>query len=352
MAGSEGVRAVWKWTKRISLGLLLVILCLLAPIGFNEIACRSAVQPNTYTAILPPEHHRPEARSLLTYPEWHIVHAYDDYAEVISKRDPHDYAYLRSIAGFWRSLCALSRAAGAHGGFDGDTKTMIYVIGVSFSLELLAKAAYEETLGRLATWVRGEGQSALDQLSAQQARGYARFLQQTPWYRWDFSGSNLDLLKGDRGSFRDAERSFALRTENRVKAVYADAIAAAVASVGFDELTLRMVVGGYDLALADVSYIADLPEGTVVETPRYRALTHVMVQMADAGVNFVEIAGNDDIMLTVLSDAPDFDRAIASLPRQGYGDYRHLVMLKVTELGARLRAYAAAGVQVEHIHDY
>jgi hypothetical protein len=24
---------------------------------------------------------RPEGRTLMTYPEWHIVHAYEDYAE-------------------------------------------------------------------------------------------------------------------------------------------------------------------------------------------------------------------------------------------------------------------------------
>ena len=44
----------------------------------------------------------------------------EDYAEVIRTGDPHDFGYLRAIAGFWRSACPLARTAAAHGGFDGE----------------------------------------------------------------------------------------------------------------------------------------------------------------------------------------------------------------------------------------
>ena len=43
---------------------------------------------DTYTPIVPEADRRPESRTLLTYPEWHIVHAYDDYAAVIRHRRP------------------------------------------------------------------------------------------------------------------------------------------------------------------------------------------------------------------------------------------------------------------------
>ena len=94
-----------KFLKRIGLLLLLLVVGLTAPVAYIELACRPTEVVSSYDPILPPEHRRAEGRTLLTYPEWHIVHAYDDYAKVISTGDPHDYRYLSSIGGFgsaWR----------------------------------------------------------------------------------------------------------------------------------------------------------------------------------------------------------------------------------------------------------
>lgn len=348
------MRAIWRWMKRAILLVLVLVIGLLAPIGYNELACRSDVAPNEYVAILPEAHHRPESRTYLTYPEWHIVHAYDDYAQVIADGDPHDYGYLRGIAGFWTSLCDLSKVAGKHGGFPWETKQMVYVIGVSFSAELLAKAVYEETLGRVATWIRGPNHTALDTLSADQAKAYATFLQQVPWYKWDFAEDAAALHSAATNAPRDRERAFALGVEYTAKAAYAQVIAAAVENVGADALTLRMIVdGALPTALPEgVTVIAKRPEGTELETVRYRALTGIITELSQADANFIEIAGNDDIMLTVLSDNDTMDNAQSTMRRQGYNDFRHLIGVKVTDLADLLRTYAQAGVTVEHIHDY
>ena len=149
------MRRFLKWLLRLGLVAVVLIAGLLAPVAYNELACIPAAKPETYTPRLPPEHRRAESRTLMTYPEWHIVHAYDDYAQVISAGDPHEFGYMQAIGGFWSSLCALSHESAEHGGFTTQSKQTIYVIGVSFTAELLAKAAYEETLGRLAAWWRG-----------------------------------------------------------------------------------------------------------------------------------------------------------------------------------------------------
>lgn len=347
------ISLLWRVIRSAILLLLLLIVALLIPVAHNEIACRGESVPDDYQAILPPEHHRPESRTYLTYPEWHIVHAYDDYAQVIATDDPHDFGFLRGIHGFWASLCDLSEVSGQHGGFPWETKQMVYVIGISFTAEMMFKAAYEETAGRAATWFRGPVRAPLDDLSAQQARGYATFLQQVPWYQWDFLADTAALETASATGLRDHERQIALGLEYRTKAAYARAIGAAVENVGADALTLRMIVSGYSGTTREgVAVVTQRDEGTELETPRYRALTELMVSMAQDGVDFVEIAGNDDIMLTVLADAAQFDGARSSMRRQGYGDYRHLVGLKVRDLGDRLRAFLAAGVTVEHIHDY
>ncbi len=346
------IRWLWKWVKRLLIVAVLLIAALLAPVGYVEVACRGGdAVASDYEPILPPEWHRAEGRTLMTYPEWHIVHAYDDYAQVITTDDPHDFGYLKAVGGFWGSLCALSEASPPHGGFDWTTKQTIYVIGVSFTAELMLKAAYEETIGRFYTWRRGPDHSALDDLSARQARDYAEFLQQTPWYKWDFQRDIAEQAAATEGTPRDNERRLALGLEFSAKSAYAGVIKQAVAGVGADALRLRMVVQATPeqlVGLEGIETVESRPEGLILETPRYRELTKLMQEMATRGVEFIEIAGNDDIMLTAVADAP-LPGALYAKPRQGYGDTRSLMLMKVPQLAAFLREN---GAMVEHVHDY
>jgi FAD/FMN-containing dehydrogenase len=86
-----------------------------------------------------PNFHRREANTYLTYPEWHIVYAYDGLAETLKAGDEHAFDYIESIAGFWRSTCSLMRRADRHGGADWPTRSMIHTIGVSFTAEMALK---------------------------------------------------------------------------------------------------------------------------------------------------------------------------------------------------------------------
>lgn len=348
------MRFLWRWLKRLVLALLVVVVLLALPVIRNETMCRGTPLAQDHTAIV--DQTRDESRTFTTYPEWHIVHAYADYARVIAADDPHDFGFLKAITGFWSSLCPLTEMADQHGGFTTESKLTIYTIGVSFTAELALKAAYEETLGRIATWVRGPDHSPLDQLSAQQAADYAQFLQQTPWYKWDFTRDAQALDDTATGAFRDRERRFALGIEYRAKAAYAGAIAGAVAATGNDELTLRAIVTGLTepqlAAIPGITIIQRRPEGFEVETPRYRELTLILQRIAEAGGQMVEIAGNDDILLTAITDGPADLGAIHTFPLQGSTQMRHLIVVKVADLSNRLRDLAASGARLEHIHDY
>lgn len=350
------MKLLWRWIKRLGLVAMLLMLSLSAPILYVETMCRGDATPQPYAARLDPAHHRPEARTLMTFPEWYIVHAYDDYAEVLRTGDPHDYAYLPAIGGFWTSLCALNAEAAAYGDVDGGTKQMVYVIGVSFTAELALKATYEETLGRLFAMLRGPEHSPLDKVSARQAADYASFLQQVPWYKWRFRADATELAQKATPALRDRERRLALGLEYRAKAAYADIIADAVAQVGADALTLRMIVAGAGAETLErfegVTIISERPEGIEIETPRYRALTHLLKRMATEGIEIVEVAGNDDILFTALSTRASEPGTLLSRTRQGYGDTRHLISLKVPDLAERLRQLESQGLTLEHIHDY
>lgn len=346
---------IWRWLKRLVAVLVVIVILLAAPPVYVEVACQgSALAAEQPEPLVDAEWQRPESRTLLTYPEWHIVHTYDDYAEVISTGDPHDFAYLTAIAGFWNTLCPLTEAAANMGGVDADTKVTIYTIGISFTAELLAKAAYEETLGRLAALLRGSDRAPLDDLSALQGAEYARFLRQTPWYKWDFLADAAALNQSAGSSLRDTERRLALGTEYRFKAVYARMIDAAVAGLGADQMRIRSVVSnipeGTLSRIEGVDIIGALGDGFEIETDRYRAYTDILKQLSDEGADLIEIAGNDQILFTVTSDAPAFEGALYSFRRQGYGDYRHLVLTPVSDLADRLRGLS--GVSLEHVHDY
>lgn len=349
------MRWLLRWIRRLFLLGLILVIGLVAPVAYVETACRGTPITDTYAPILPAADRRPESRTLLTYPEWHIVHAYDDYAEVIRTGDPHDFGYLSSVTGFWTSLCDLSKTAASHGGFPRETKQMVYTIGVSFTAELLLKAAYEEALGRLATLVRGDARAPLDDLSATQAANYATFLQQVPWYEWDFTTDAAALAINATRTPRDMERRLALGLEFRAKAAYARLIKAAVASVGPDQLTMRVILTGLDAAalaqIPEVLVIAERPEGIEIETPRYRAFTNLAKDLAGQGANFVEIAGNDDILYTAITEGDEDLGALHHFARQGNEGYRHLMLVKVSVLADALRQTDGAA-QIEHIHDY
>jgi hypothetical protein len=350
------MRWLGRWLRRAILLFLVVVLGLLSPIAYVETMCRPvAGDPDAYQPLVTAQWQRPESRTLLTYPEWHIVHAYDDYAEVIRTGDPHDFAFLPSISTFWGSLCALSKSSGDYGGFPWETKQMVYTIGVSFTAELLLKATYEETLGRIATWIRGPVRAPLDDLSASQAGAYANFLTQTPWYKWDFMADRFALQTAAGAGFRDQERRIALGLEYRAKSAYAAVIAAAVAGLGEDALRMRVIVAGMTpealAQLSDVTVIGAQGTGTEIDTPRYRAFTVLARDIAAGGGAFLEIAGNDDILFTLITPDPTYPGALHSFARQGNSGYRHLVMVKVSDLADAIRNLPEAAT-LEHIHDY
>lgn len=348
------MRFLWRWFRRLALAVLLIAAILALPVLRNETMCRGTPQPQDHAPIV--SQTRPEERTFTTYPEWHIVHAYEDYARVIASADPHDFGYLQAITGFWSSLCPLTGLADQHGGFTTQSKMTLYTIGISFTAEMALKAAYEETLGRLATRLRGPDHSALDRLSAVQAADYAGFLQQTPWYLWDFRRDAQALDDAVGSDFRDRERRLALGLEYRAKAAYAGMIAGAVAATGQDELTLRAIVAGMTpealAGIPGVKVIQRRPEGIEIETPRYRALTGILQRIAAQGGSMVEIAGNDDILLTVIGPASAPPGTIFTFPLQGSPEFRHLIVTRVPELSAVLRGLGDSGLRLEHIHDY
>ena len=352
-----------KWLAGLLGAIVVAVILLLAPVGYVETFCRGKIgAARSDPKMADPAYWRAEANTYLTYPEWHIVYAYDGLAETLKTSDEYSFGYLKSIAGFWSSTCQMMRHADAHGGADGETRLMVHTIGVSFTLEMLMKAGYEERIGRLFAAVRGEGKTPQDLIARDMAIDYAAFLRQTPWYKYDFAvwRSKLDAAPVT-DTLRGWERRLALGGEWSAKIAYAQAIAAGVAATGEAKLIIRSLVSDLpstDLAgLAGVKLVEETPAGAIIETDRYDAFTKIIAAVAAKGGRFVEIAGNDDIMASVLL-APGEVYAgpgseIARVNRDGFEGDRVLATLKTADLGTLFSAYpAAAGRGVEHVFDY
>ena len=213
VAPREHVARMRRWAKRIAGALAVFVLILAAPILWVEVACTTAREPGTLTrAPLVEErgYARRESDSYLSYPEWHIVYAYEDLAGVLRRGDESDFAYGRQIAGFWTNLCGLTRVVTARGPVGTDTKVMLYTIGWSFTAELAIKGAYETTVGHAFERLRGHAKTAEDEFAARDMQAYAEFLRQTPWYEYPFGWRLLAFwrstpLRGD-GLARKIER--------------------------------------------------------------------------------------------------------------------------------------------------
>jgi hypothetical protein len=359
------------WAKRIAGALALLVLILVAPILWIEGACTTAREPGTVTRTPLVEdrgYARREADSYLSFPEWHIVYAYEDLAGVLRRGNESDFAYGRQIAGFWRNLCRLTGVVTARGPVATDTKVILYTIGWSFTAELAIKGAYEKTLGRAFERLRGPGRTAEDEFAARDMQAYAEFLRQTPWYEYPFGWRLLAFWRsaslGGDGLARKIERRVVFTLEYGTKAVYGALIGyASATTLGPADLEIHTVVVGLEPADAarepKIRIVRDLGGGrTLIRTPRYQAYTDLLVRLARRGRDVAEIAGNHRILVTVLAPlAPVAPMPgvieLFEAPIQSRPDRRRLGLdVSVERLAAAIRALEAAGASIEHIYDY
>ena len=98
-------------------------------------------------------------------------------------------------------------------------------------------------------------------------------------------------------------------------------------------------------------------DGAVFVTKRYQVFTDMIPRLIGKGVAFVEIGGNDEIMLTVLSDhavaPPEGSRQLFSYPLPASPQTRRTgLMVAVRKLDSVLPLLGKAGAKLEHVYDY
>jgi hypothetical protein len=310
--------------------------------------------------------HREEASTYLTLPEWYIVYNTDEYAQALATRPPSAFPYVGSIRQYWRYYGAACSATKGVYPFSGGNHLMLAVIGSSFSIEYALKGLYENTFGRLSQWWGGYD-TPEDAFARTTAAEYGTFMHTVPWYDFPFSQKLAALWTTvpSRGPHmvRKWERRLALSAEYSVKAVYGRVIGlGSHATYGEEDLLVRAQVqnAGADVfadgVVKRVSATGDT--SAVVAIPRYEAFTNRTRLMLQQGVQFISIAGNDEILMTVLAPSgwsvPDPAATVILDERllTNVTTRRIAMKVPVAALHVVVPKIEASGARLEHLYDY
>lgn len=350
--------------------LMLVLALILIPLIGVGIACRPWSSPaEAITAANPTGMEtRPEDQTYLTLPEWYIVYSADEYAAFMREQPPSRFPYLAASQQFWQSyfdVCTITRGRYT---FNSGYHLSLVVIGISFTLENMARAFYEGSIGRVSEWLSSPALTAEDHYAQQVAEEYGNFIHTIPWYQFPFDEklAGLRRLAGQPSAnpLRKWERQFALGVEYSGKGFYGRLIKGGTqAAYEPDELEIEATVMGITPeVLADFPEVEVLREVdetiTLVRMPRYEAFTQLVPRLVERGVQFQQIAGNERILLSVwapvdwsynLSEGElHFGLPILTEPEQT----RLAITVPVTALHQVITELGEHPVQLEHIYDY
>lgn len=316
--------------------------------------------------LTPPELSRAPDNTFLTFPEWFLVYSPEELADFLQDRNPSDFPFLGHLSQFWQAYGAIYSTTGERYPFNSEYHVMIWVIGVSTTVEYGVKWAYETIVGRVTEVTRTHGMTPEDELAADVARRYLEFIKAEPWYRFDYMEPLAELWQTDfwgPSPLRKWERKYFLTTEFLLKYAYAWVIKQGSESAYGVESTVTTVVVADGLPdslekLPSVKIVERHGNNvTMVQLPRYQAFTPEAQLLSSMGFNFVEIAGNSDVIMLGAIVPADFDASgLQCLLRQPIltrpERERILFAVPVGELAALLRKIDRPPFVLEHIYDF
>ena len=365
----DGRAKLPRYLAYAALALCALLVLAAVPVVWNETACVVPQGPAAhvkFTSRLDPADRRDEIGTYYTYPEWAIVFAYADLAGVTRAGSESDFHYLGAVNRYWTSLCGITTLTSKRTAATVGSRAVLYVIGLSFTAEMVLKGAYERTIGAVTATIRGKTRTPEDDYALGLADDYAKFLETQAWYDYPFGGKLKDFwaqtpLTGGN-PIRKIERRFGLTLEWGGKAVYAAAMRAAAGAAMPFSLRIRSVVSDLDPSdlAADqrIALVKKLADGaSIVETDRYVTLTDIVRKLALRGRHLTEIAGNSRVLISVLVAGPVakvHDAApVFVVPVQSKQGWNRLgIDVDVAELTDVIQIIDKSPAQLELIYDF
>jgi hypothetical protein len=238
------------------------------------------------------------------------------------------------------------------------------------ALEYAIRGAYEQSVGRLSEWTSSHELVEEDAYAARVAREYADFVYVRPFYEFGFAHALSELWKETsfwgKHPIRKWERKFILSVDYGLEAIYAGVLqTASLVTYGVESAdTYARIENAPESVFQEfprIKKVKDVgPLSDVVIIPRYQEFTDTAVKLAKHDVRFVQIAGNDEIMLTVLApegwryDLPASEASLLFTERlmTQPGVQRFAIECPVRSLHLVLNDAIGHGITIEHIYDY
>jgi hypothetical protein len=314
-----------------------------------------------------PKYLRPESATYLTFPEWYLVFNPQDYGQFLHTHPPSEFPYFTSIGQLWNGYAQVAGIANRHYPIDYGNHLMLAVIGTSSTGEWIIKGVYENSVGRIFEWVGGGAHTPEDAYAADVATDYGNFVPTRPWFEYPYGHAFTGLWsKTDFFGphfLRKGERKFFLSVEYGVKFLYAGVIrlaSHAVYGVADTEVYLSArEIPEAAFAIPGVKKIRTLSDGlSVITVPHYQGFTDTLPLLARQGVQFSEVAGNDEMLVTFIAPAAWTYNLSAGHPLftmellGGQPLKRVAIQAPVKSLGNILREIEAQGLRLEHLFDY
>ncbi|MBX2799093.1 MAG: FAD-binding oxidoreductase [Myxococcales bacterium] len=307
---------------------------------------------------------RPEDQTFLTLPEWYIVYSADELGAHLAQQPPSTFRYFAAIGQFWRLYGHVRGTIRTRYPANVGYHSMIWVIGVSYTVEYAIKGIWEGTVGRLTEWASGDAWKTTeeDRYYAQIAEEYGAFIHHTPWFAFDWADRRRAMPGGD-SSIRSLERTFTVWAELAAKGVWGWAMGGA-SEAAYDPVSSTVsawvIPHGVNAdSLEGVEVIEDLGDDyELISVPRYEPFTRAVVDLASRGMQFVQIAGCRTLLVQIVadetwSDAHLWGDEVVSWPILTQpGKQRIAMEVSVGRLHEVLPALQDMGITIEHLYDY
>lgn len=298
------------------------------------------------TPLTPASDIRPADQTFLTFPEWFLVFSPDEQASYFKQNTATTFPYMTHTSQIWKSYRIVNRQIKGNFPTNWGYHFMIWVIGVSTTVEYSMKACYETIVGRITDTRQPVTEE--DRFNEKFTQEYVDFINDRPWYEFDFKSRLKDLWKNTSMSgphfFRKWERKYILTSELLVKLVYGKLI-----GIGTKQV--------YGQALPTTAVI--LNDDSLHYLPRYNRFAAAALELAQKGHRFKEIAGNNSaILLTVWVPAEHttiFDHAqtVFTQPISSYPSMKRVaIATPVASLSEILIQLEKDHIKVEHVFDF
>jgi len=311
---------------------------------------------------------RGEEQTYLTFPEWYIVYSAEEYAASLQKNPPSKFPYFRSVGQYWKSYCNIYAVTRNEYPLNFGYHVILFVIGGSFSAENITKGVYENTVGRVTELLSAKELTDEDRYAQKVAAEYGNFLHTIPWYEFPFREKLKELWSQTdlwgKNPIRKLERKMILSLEYGFKSLYGWIIKGGTKTAYAPaELEIYAVVENLDEKTLEENSQSRMIENigsdySIVALPRYEAFTLMVPRLIDSGTRFVEIAGNDDILISVIAqknwifDSSD-GRELFSMPVLADQNFNRIVVnVPVKNLHKIIDYLNNKNIKLEHIYDY